>query len=405
MFEPEFGGHQWEHVRYLLTWLAEGRSQLDVVLVGHPEVVDRGRVMIAGGAAEAKVRFRRLLPAEFWGVTRGALLQRALRQWSLLRRVTAEVQPFHVHVMHLDHLQLPLAAALPWCPDVTLSGLLFRPSCHYGRFGCGATPREWFRDRRKAVLYASMLRRRALTCVLTLDPYFASYARTRFARGGKVLTVPDPVPLAVSGLTARSPVAPVPIPPGRLCFVLFGALARRKGVLEILEAAEHLPPEMDPRIALLLAGKLAADVRAPVADAVARLRCRRPHLWLDVWDRFLADSELTALLKRADVVLAPYRRFVGSSGVLSWASAAGKPVLTQDYGLLGALVKENALGLAVDTRKPVEIARALTAFIQDPSALRPSPGMTTYARDRSPAQYAELTFRAMESTARVGRAG
>ncbi len=56
------------------------------------------------------------------------------------------------------------------------------------------------------------------------------------------------------------------------------------------------------------------------------------------------------LLKRCDVVLIPYQRHVGSSGLLIWAASAGKPVITQDFGLIGALTRAYKLGQTVDTK-------------------------------------------------------
>lgn len=56
---------------------------------------------------------------------------------------------------------------------------------------------------------------------------------------------------------------------------------------------------------------------------------------IKVVDRFLSDDEIPPLVSGADVILAPYLRHVGSSGLLYWPAAAGKSVITQDFGLIG----------------------------------------------------------------------
>jgi glycosyltransferase involved in cell wall biosynthesis len=71
-------------------------------------------------------------------------------------------------------------------------------------------------------------------------------------------------------------------------------------------------------------------------------------------------------VSHCDVVLAPYQRFVGSSGTLVWAAALQKPVLAQSYGLVGELVRRFQLGEAVDTQSPDALSGAVARLL-DPS--------------------------------------
>src|SRR5204863_6629463 len=96
----------------------------------------------------------------------------------------------------------------------------------------------------------------------------------------------------------------------------------------------------------------------------ARLRQQRPELWLKLEDRRLSEGEIAALMARSDVVLAPYQRFVGSSGVLLWAAGAGRPVLSQGFGLVGHLIREHRLGLAVDTTDPAALAAGIRSMVE-----------------------------------------
>jgi glycosyltransferase involved in cell wall biosynthesis len=94
------------------------------------------------------------------------------------------------------------------------------------------------------------------------------------------------------------------------------------------------------------------------------LKAERPELWLRVYDRRLDDTELAGLVRRSDVVLAPYQRFVGSSGVLLWAARAGRPVLAQDFGLVGRLTRDHGLGVAVDSSDPAQLARQIAHMVE-----------------------------------------
>lgn len=69
------------------------------------------------------------------------------------------------------------------------------------------------------------------------------------------------------------------------------------------------------------------------------------HGMAKVMDRYVSDAEEALCFCSADVVLLPYIRHFGSSGVLSLAAGAGKTVIASDDGLVGKRVKEHHLGL------------------------------------------------------------
>jgi glycosyltransferase involved in cell wall biosynthesis len=183
------------------------------------------------------------------------------------------------------------------------------------------------------------------------------------------------------------------VPAGRVSFLLFGYLAERKGPLAVLDALLLLPPEIASRIAVLFAGKVDPQLRERLDQRCAALARERPDLWLRVDDRRLDRGELAALVRRSDVVLAPYQRFVGSSGVLLWAALNGRPVLAQDYGLVGRLTREHRLGISVDSSDPSRLAyemarmveRGPTSFIDLPSAAR-------FAAAQTPHRFASLVL-------------
>ncbi len=81
---------------------------------------------------------------------------------------------------------------------------------------------------------------------------------------------------------------------------------------------------------------------------------------IELENRYATDAELAREIVDASVVLAPYQNHRGSSGVLLWAAAAGRPVITQDSGLMGWLVARHRLGEAVDTRDRTALAAAMS---------------------------------------------
>jgi glycosyltransferase involved in cell wall biosynthesis len=237
--------------------------------------------------------------------------------------------------------------------------------------------------------------------VLTLDPYFPEYAAQSYRFGNKVQAVPDPAfpphssAASADDTPARRILGTEP-PKGRMVFLLFGALTARKGILQLMEALRLLPEEIAAGIAVVIAGQVAPGLAHPVAFARAQLEREQPNLWLHIEDRWLRSEELDSLVQGADVILAPYQRFVGSSGVLLWAARAGKPLLTQDYGLLGRLVRDHRLGVVADVTSGFELAAAIIRMAESEPARHIDPdSVSAFIAGRTPAAFAHQVLNAL----------
>jgi glycosyltransferase involved in cell wall biosynthesis len=92
----------------------------------------------------------------------------------------------------------------------------------------------------------------------------------------------------------------------------------------------------------------------------------------------------------SDVVLLPYLNHFGTSGVLSRAMAAGKPVIVSDEQLLGRLTREQGLGLLF----PSGDAGMLCKKIQQAVAFAPDAAANFSAAARTyVARYSRAAYR------------
>lgn len=396
VLEPDKDGHPREWLLHLMHNLADQEQIEEIWFVVAPEL-RRLLMEDVPPSLRDRIRLVALSPEEQRFCTHRMLPVSGFARWWVMRhylRLTgADVGCF----LSLDHLSLPLAFGLG-AAGRKLSGILFRPSVHYPSLGAyRPTAAERIRDLRKAVLYRLMLLNSALTVVLSLDPFFPDYAARRYLGGHKVHALPDPVhpsPVISSALTL-----PIPVPPDRIVFLLFGVLTARKGILHLMTALRQLSPEMAARAAVVIAGKVAPELGEQLAQQQADLARERPELWFHIEDRWLGSDEINALVNRCDVVLAPYQRFVGSSGVVLWAARAGKPLLTQDYGLVGRLVQDYRLGLAADVTQPAQLAVAIEQMVEKgPQHFIDATAARKFILDRTPEAFAAHVFGSLRTS-------
>jgi glycosyltransferase involved in cell wall biosynthesis len=389
IFEPDVEGHSLEWLQHLVAFAQSENDDSELWLV----VSEPLRKALADNLAgdDCCVHLIALSHDEQRLCAKRPLFIAAFARWRIMRRYLRISGAQHGLFLMLDLLSLPLALGLR-AGGARLSGILFRPSVHYREIGpYRPTLGERLRDARKALLYRLMLRNQALERVLSLDSFFPAYARAHYRHGGKVVALPDPAHPHIE--PPASAAAGNIFPAGRTSFLLFGYLAERKGPLAVLDALSLLPAGIASRVGVLFAGKVDPDLRERLHRQRLDLARHRPELWLRIEDRRLDDTELAALVRQSDVVLAPYQRFVGSSGVLLWAALNGRPVLAQDYGLIGRLTRDHRLGVPVDACNPERIAREMTRMVEGgPASFFDAPAATRFAAAQTPRRFASLVL-------------
>lgn len=400
-FEPQHGGHHPSFVRMLAGEFGRADPPFMPVFAVTEPLVERLRAedgfdLPASRGAEV-VLIPRSAAAE---CERGSLVDRGMARWRLLQRSVDEARAVHATAPFFDPLQLPLALGRRLRGGGSLSGILFRPSIHGIYTATGARSfGERVRDVRKRALYAMMFRNSSLSLLLTLDPLFPDYARRHLHRGDRVQVIADPAirpPESAAG-TIGADVAEA-FDTERVVYAMFGALTERKGAVQALTALGLLDPAVRSRVRVVFAGEVEPCLRPALGAATGELRRSGadPECWR-VIDRRLTTAELAHVVSSADVVLAPYQRFVGSSGVLTWAAAYTKPVIAQDYGLIGALVAQYSLGVATDTTDPRRLRDALSECSSPAAvaALRARARFDPFLAGRSEHDFASTYARAL----------
>ena len=81
------------------------------------------------------------------------------------------------------------------------------------------------------------------------------------------------------------------------------------------------------------------------------------------------EEDARAILAACDLSLLTYQRPVGASNVMTWAAAAGVPVLATEYGVVGEQVRRHRLGLALNTTDADAIRAALENWLERPETI------------------------------------
>jgi glycosyltransferase involved in cell wall biosynthesis len=193
-------------------------------------------------------------------------------------------------------------------------------------------------ERVDAVVVHSVHGRDRLVAELGIDP-----ARVRVIPHGPLthLTAPpqeDPLPPALAAVEA--PVV-----------LFFGLLRPYKGLDLLLEAWREIDDAE-----LWIVGNERMPIDELVSSSPDNVR------WVP---RFVADTELPAYFRRADIVVLPYRE-IDQSGVLFTTLAFGRPLLLSDVGGFGEVA---ALGAAelFPAGDAAALRDALARLIADPA--------------------------------------
>ncbi len=193
----------------------------------------------------------------------------------------------------------------------------------------------------KAVGFQKLCRRGWFKHIFMLDEYM--FATVKDKCGGAAFHfLPDPWDGDFSHRQNEARQA-LDIPQERFVLLNYGMGDRRKGLHQTVRALLESPPES--RLFLLCAGKLDRD--RGLLDDLARLAARK---MAKVMNRYVSNAEESLCFCAGDVVVLPYIKHFGSSGVLSLAAAAGKMVIASDEGLVAQRIKEHKLGWLFPSR-------------------------------------------------------
>lgn len=342
-FEPLIDGHCTFWARMILTMASHDPRVTELRFVTSSAMLSR----LAPYLSDLAIETETIAPERLAEMTSGSLLRRGRAQWMAARHLARDSAVF---LPFFDHAVVAAAIdPVPIARGGRVSGVIFRPPNSHG---LPYTAKSRLDAVRRWTTYA-LARRVTRGPLFTLDELVA--AKKGVGQSSAFVFLPDPAP----DMAMLKGVDPRTRDDGRSVALVFGALTRRKGIFQTLDAWHHLAPSDRGRLALRFVGRLDDAERAPFLESLAIKRAAMPDAVIELQDRFVTDEDLAAEILGADIILAPYQNHIGSSGVMHWAVAAGKPLIAQKTGLIGYQVDRYHLGAATDCSDPKKISSAI----------------------------------------------
>lgn len=172
-----------------------------------------------------------------------------------------------------------------------------------------------------------------------------------------IFVIPDPIEQLpkISQKVARQDLN---LPQKKPIILLFGVLSHRKGLDILLNALSLIEEE----VYVLVAGSFHKSIKEKVIKKYKQLLQKPEYLILHLG--YIKNEDVAKYFLASDAVILPYRRgFKGTSGVLNYASAAGKPVIISNVGEIGDIARENGLGILIEPESPEAIAQGIEKFL------------------------------------------
>lgn len=140
---------------------------------------------------------------------------------------------------------------------------------------------------------------------------------------------------------------------GRKIISLLGSLGERKGIRLLLDTIPLLPPS---DYFFLMAGR--PWLTDGQTRTVRAFEATHPNCLFSL-NQIPDEACFNALVEASDVIFAAYRRFTGSSNLLTKAAAFRRPILVSQGECMGRRVKEYGTGLAVPETEAKACSEAL----------------------------------------------
>lgn len=396
-FDPEIAGHHGEYAGHVLHHVRDHGYSHPVVYVVHPDFPRHFPELVEEASEVGGFRFQTLPPEDADTLAAGgSKVKVSMAWWQVLEEQARRFDAERCVLMEVNKFQFAIGTRTARQSGLEIRGILFFPYLRIEPQTRRLTDRvsSFFERGRKWLQTVWMLRNPHVSCLYILNDEEA--AREMSKRHPQVPFLPllDPVPVFPDAETIRSEALRTVLAPSdtsaRLRMTLFGSLRRNKGVFVLLDALERLPDSVAAELEILFVGSVHNSIEDGFRGRLRSTMDRQPQMQLDLVDEYVDASDLRHVIEASDVILAPYVRTEGSSGVIGHAARYRTPVIGSGTGLIGELIAANDLGWTIDPVHADTLAARITDAVQQGHVPMKNAAAQQYVDKRTPDAFSRL---------------
>jgi glycosyltransferase involved in cell wall biosynthesis len=374
VFDIHITGHHSEYISHFVDYLVTNKSKDNYYFIVHPSFCEKFPEIVA---TAHKVDYIHIVPIAQYAFLKMDSVNRIKRSINYFKLMNFYSIQYKVHLCYLLHMNVFQIALGLYKVPYKIRGILFMQFTNMKI----SSVKDYYYYLRRYFPMLLCIRNQKLDSVFLLnDSDSAVLLNDKFKKEAVFKYLPDPVPFVVSekDFDLRTFYG---IDKERKIFLHFGSLSERKGTLDILDSVYFLQ-ENQKTTTIVLAGKATDAFDAVLSEKISKIR-KVTDVQV-VWDNsFISNERVVALFNQCDAVLIPYKNAEASSGVLGHAIHSGKKVIGPSNGLIGKLIKNNDLGVCIDSINPEKIASALfSKFLDEKSAIN-----SAYLEEHKPTNF------------------
>ena len=397
LFEPQFAGHNLVYIRHLIEALCA--LGVDVTLQTSRQATESEEFTKHLGAFDGNFD---VLASDLFDLSKtgGVRVNGPAGLFSSLRTILdglKTIQPDHFYIPFGNPLAHALGLPNPISKYLRQEGIEAEIVLLFGKY---AYKHNDLASKAKQELALQLLAKGPWTRIHHIVPHAIEVMHSHSSRlrsCSHLLADPVDPPPRMSRAQARELLG---IDPNSKILSLIGLIDQRKGISDLLAAAERMAQDAPPEMKILLAGKNSLEARQLLAGKHRSLVESRRVI---VLDRHLSQPELWAACVASDVITTPYPNHRYSASILIRAASVGVPVLANAIGWMEDVTHRYGLGWTCDTRDPCVFSTAIRHVMTHLDGYVPGPESKGFVKFHSLSNFQQqMTCRIQERMALGG---
>ncbi|WKN40439.1 glycosyltransferase [Tunicatimonas pelagia] len=355
ILESGFTGHRGEYISHLMRFINDNANLHDKYIFFLNEKI----VPLLGQLTESPNYFIEYVnPTE----ARSNFISQSFYEWTLVAEKISQIRKNinEIIFMSVDEHLILLTTRRFKKFNLSVKGVLFQPYVHYKN----STDKKGLLRNYISQKYATALNKSIKKLFILNDEKTVCEMNKSIKRCFAYL--PDPIedkPVSSDALVHDEIIEKFSLHATKKHLLVFGMIDERKNITTIIDALRLLPSEIKKSVHLLIIGRLDGAVKKKYQDHIHQ---HQDEINITFNDQFATKGEMEVVFTNCHIVLMPYINFYSSSGILGHAIKHQKNVVASNQGLVGRLVAEKNLGIAVNPLDPKEIKDAICQLIYQP---------------------------------------